>query len=227
MVRARIHQSTHAHTSHTHTQTHILRAHIHTHTHTHTSYRWTCRSKDMVRARIHQTTHAHITHAHTMRRHLHRVDGRVDWGCDLVRAHTPQHTRTHITRTHHTAITHRHNIRIHRVQKHVDRGSRSDARTPEHTHAHLLQGNITLGLFGDIAPLTVQNLVGLMNGSLEAANGYTGAIFHRIIYDFMMQVSSAHAPLAPAPGVTSCLGRWTRTWTQGEPVSKVLHTWRS
>ena len=50
------------------------------------------------------------------------------------------------------------------------------------------QGNITLGLFGEIAPLTVENLVGLMQGSLENRNGYTGAIFHRVIHNFMMQV---------------------------------------
>ena len=51
------------------------------------------------------------------------------------------------------------------------------------------QGNITLGLFGEIAPLTVENLVGLMQGSRKNGNGYTGAIFHRVIHDFMMQVS--------------------------------------
>ena len=52
----------------------------------------------------------------------------------------------------------------------------------------LVQGNITLGLFGEIAPRTVENLVGLMQGNIEDQTGYAGAIFHRIIYNFMMQV---------------------------------------
>ena len=44
------------------------------------------------------------------------------------------------------------------------------------------QGNIEVKLFGDVAPKTVENMVGLVK------NGYyDGLIFHRVIKDFMLQ----------------------------------------
>ena len=84
------------------------------------------------------------------------------------------------------------------------------------------QGNITLGLFGEIAPLTVENLVGLMQGSLENSNGYSGAIFHRVIHDFMMQVSHQNLKINMSYFAYACK-------TEGKNgisrlISELLHT---
>ena len=69
-----------------------------------------------------------------------------------------------------------------------------------HTHVatfHTTQGDIKVNLFGNHAPKTVRNFVGLASGDIEwthPATGkvtkdklYDGVIFHRIIDDFMIQ----------------------------------------
>ncbi|WP_169080335.1 peptidylprolyl isomerase [Microcella alkalica] len=62
---------------------------------------------------------------------------------------------------------------------------------------HTSLGDITLNLYGNHAPKTVKNFVGLATGQIEwthPATGqkttaplYDGVIFHRIIKDFMLQ----------------------------------------
>ena len=62
---------------------------------------------------------------------------------------------------------------------------------------HTSLGDITINLYGNHAPKTVANFVGLATGTLEwthPATGqkttdplYDGVIFHRIITDFMLQ----------------------------------------
>jgi peptidyl-prolyl cis-trans isomerase A (cyclophilin A) len=62
---------------------------------------------------------------------------------------------------------------------------------------HTNHGDIRVNLFGNHAPLTVENFVGLATGGKEWINPATGAksteplyngvIFHRIIKDFMLQ----------------------------------------
>ncbi|MDO5619005.1 peptidylprolyl isomerase [Kocuria sp.] len=62
---------------------------------------------------------------------------------------------------------------------------------------HTNHGDIVVNLFGNHAPKTVQNFVGLADGSQEWVNPQTGekgegplykdVIFHRIIKDFMIQ----------------------------------------
>src|SRR5690348_7445373 len=62
---------------------------------------------------------------------------------------------------------------------------------------HTNHGDIRINLFGNHAPLTVENFVGLATGGKEWVNPATGAksneplyngvIFHRIIKDFMLQ----------------------------------------
>ncbi|MDR2255754.1 MAG: peptidylprolyl isomerase [Arthrobacter sp.] len=62
---------------------------------------------------------------------------------------------------------------------------------------HTTQGDVVVNLFGNHAPKTVQNFVGLATGEItwvDPATGeqrntplYDGTIFHRIIQDFMIQ----------------------------------------
>jgi len=47
------------------------------------------------------------------------------------------------------------------------------------------QGNIVIGLFGDVVPLTVKNFVELSKKT--APEGYANSKFHRVIRDFMIQ----------------------------------------
>jgi len=69
-----------------------------------------------------------------------------------------------------------------------------------HTHTatlHTNHGDIVVGLYGNHAPKTVDNFVGLATGEREWVNPTTGAagegplysdvIFHRIIPGFMIQ----------------------------------------
>ena len=71
---------------------------------------------------------------------------------------------------------------------------------PHHTAVatlHTNLGDIRLELFGDHAPKTVKNFVGLATGEIEWTHPqsgekstkplYDGVIFHRIIKDFMLQ----------------------------------------
>jgi peptidyl-prolyl cis-trans isomerase A (cyclophilin A) len=62
---------------------------------------------------------------------------------------------------------------------------------------HTNHGDIRINLFGNHAPITVENFVGLATGGKEWTNPkngqkstdplYDGVIFHRIIKDFMLQ----------------------------------------
>jgi peptidyl-prolyl cis-trans isomerase A (cyclophilin A) len=69
-----------------------------------------------------------------------------------------------------------------------------------HTHTatfHTTQGDIKVNLFGNHAPKTVKNFVGLATGEIEWTHPgtgkvskdklYDGVVFHRIIDDFMIQ----------------------------------------
>ena len=69
-----------------------------------------------------------------------------------------------------------------------------------HTHVatfHTTQGDIKVNLFGNHAPKTVANFVGLASGEIEWTHPgtgkvstdklYDGVVFHRIIDDFMIQ----------------------------------------
>ncbi|MDD7945379.1 peptidylprolyl isomerase [Microbacterium sp. NE2HP2] len=71
---------------------------------------------------------------------------------------------------------------------------------PQHTAVatiHTNHGDIVVNLFGDQAPRTVKNFIGLADGSQEWTNPatgklgegplYTDVIFHRIIPNFMIQ----------------------------------------
>jgi len=77
---------------------------------------------------------------------------------------------------------------------------------------HTNHGDIRINLFGDHAPLTVENFVGLATGGKEWINPVTGAksteplyngvIFHRIIKDFMLQGGDPLGQGVGGPGYT-------------------------
>jgi peptidyl-prolyl cis-trans isomerase A (cyclophilin A) len=72
---------------------------------------------------------------------------------------------------------------------------------------HTNKGDIVVNLFGNHAPKTVKNFVGLATGTQEWTHPetgkvsndplYNGVIFHRIIKDFMLQAGD---PLGQGPG---------------------------
>src|SRR2546428_13026012 len=49
------------------------------------------------------------------------------------------------------------------------------------------EGNFKVKLFADLAPKTVENFVGLAEGSKTGKRFYDGLIFHRVIPNFMVQ----------------------------------------
>lgn len=55
-------------------------------------------------------------------------------------------------------------------------------------------GNITLGLFGKVAPKTVTNFVEISKGS--HGYSYEGSKFHRVIANFMIQGETSSAGTA-------------------------------
>ena len=77
---------------------------------------------------------------------------------------------------------------------------------------HTNHGDIRINLFGNHAPLTVENFVGLATGGKEWVNPATGAksteplyngvIFHRIIKDFMLQGGDPLGQGIGGPGYT-------------------------
>ena len=77
---------------------------------------------------------------------------------------------------------------------------------------HTNHGDIVVNLFGDHAPRTVRNFVGLADGSQEWTNPATGApgegplysnvVFHRIIPGFMIQGGDPLGQGVGGPGYT-------------------------
>ncbi len=75
---------------------------------------------------------------------------------------------------------------------------------------HTTQGDIRVSLFGNHAPKTVKNFVGLATGEIawkhpatgEESNAplYSGTIFHRIIKDFMIQAGDPLGRGTGGPG---------------------------
>ena len=62
-------------------------------------------------------------------------------------------------------------------------------RVPNETFAlfDTTEGNFKVKLFADLAPKTVENFVGLAEGSKTGKRFYDGLIFHRVIPNFMIQ----------------------------------------
>ncbi|BDV29352.1 peptidylprolyl isomerase [Microbacterium terricola] len=86
---------------------------------------------------------------------------------------------------------------------------------PQHTAVatiHTNHGDIVVNLFGDHAPRTVQNFVGLADGSLPWTDPKTGkpgegplyqdVVFHRIIPNFMIQGGDPLGQGVGGPGYT-------------------------
>ena len=86
---------------------------------------------------------------------------------------------------------------------------------PQHTAVatiHTNHGDIVVNLFGDHAPKTVQNFIGLSDGSGEWTDPrtgekgegplYSGVIFHRIIPGFMIQGGDPLGQGIGGPGST-------------------------
>ena len=77
---------------------------------------------------------------------------------------------------------------------------------------HTNHGDITINLFGDHAPKTVENFVGLATGTKEYADPqtgrqttgrfYDGLVFHRIIEGFMIQGGDPEGTGTGGPGFT-------------------------
>ena len=66
-----------------------------------------------------------------------------------------------------------------------------------HAHFETSVGNFKIKLFNDLVPKTVENFVGLAEGTKEFTDAktgektkrpfYDGLVFHRVIKDFMIQ----------------------------------------
>ena len=68
---------------------------------------------------------------------------------------------------------------------------------------HTNKGDIVVNLFGNHAPKTVKNFVGLATGTQEWTDPlYNGVIFHRIIKDFMLQAGDPLGQGTGGPGYT-------------------------
>ncbi len=71
---------------------------------------------------------------------------------------------------------------------------------------HTNHGDITIDLFGDYAPKTVANFIGLAKGELgqDVKKGpfYDGVIFHRVIEGFMLQGGDPEGTGRGGPGYT-------------------------
>ena len=75
---------------------------------------------------------------------------------------------------------------------------------------HTNKGDIVVNLFGNHAPKTVKNFVGLATGTQEWTHPqtgkvsneplYNGVIFHRIIKDFMLQAGDPLGQGTGGPG---------------------------
>jgi peptidyl-prolyl cis-trans isomerase A (cyclophilin A) len=75
--------------------------------------------------------------------------------------------------------------------------------TLTHTHVatiHTNHGDIKLNLFGNEAPVTVQNFVDLATGAKTGKPFYNGVIFHRIISGFMIQGGDPTGTGSGGPG---------------------------
>jgi len=61
------------------------------------------------------------------------------------------------------------------------------------------EGKFKLKLYADKAPRTVENFVGLADGSKTGKPFYDGTVFHRVIPDFMIQGGGHDVSLAKKP----------------------------
>jgi peptidyl-prolyl cis-trans isomerase A (cyclophilin A) len=62
------------------------------------------------------------------------------------------------------------------------------------------EGQFKVKLYGDKAPRTVENFVGLADGSKTGKPFYDGTVFHRVIPDFMIQGGDPEGTGRGGPG---------------------------
>src|SRR5437762_5164306 len=62
------------------------------------------------------------------------------------------------------------------------------------------EGKFKVKLFADRAPKTVENFVGLAEGTKSGKRFYDGLVFHRVIPDFMIQGGCPHGSGMGGPG---------------------------
>ena len=89
---------------------------------------------------------------------------------------------------------------------------------------HTTEGDIKVNLFGDHAPKTVENFIGLATGKKEWTHPnkvkrktplYNGTIFHRVIPNFMIQGGD---PLGRAPAARATSSTTSSTPTGLRPA---------